>query len=35
VREAIAGPLGDDISKAVRSMISKKLAEKTSPAGKD
>ena len=35
LREAIAGPLGDDISKAVRSMISKKLAEKTSPAGKD
>ena len=35
LREAIAGPLGDDISKVVRSMISKKLAEKTSPAGKD
>ena len=35
LRETITGPLGDDISKTVRSMVSKKLAEKTSPAGKD
>jgi hypothetical protein len=35
LREAMAGPLSSDISKTVRTMISKKLAENISPAARD